>query len=81
MAWVPAMRDIDLALIDPPYTFDAWDALLVDLHAEYALCEAGSRGAAARGLVDGACPPLRTDVGDGPRPDPDARDRLSSRAR
>jgi 16S rRNA (guanine966-N2)-methyltransferase len=40
MAWVPAMRNIDLALIDPPYSFDAWDALLTSLHAEYAMCEA-----------------------------------------
>jgi 16S rRNA (guanine966-N2)-methyltransferase len=40
LAWVPAMRGIDLALIDPPYTFDAWETLLTKLHAEYALCEA-----------------------------------------
>jgi 16S rRNA (guanine966-N2)-methyltransferase len=40
LAWVPAMRGIDLALIDPPYTFGAWDVLLANLHAEYALCEA-----------------------------------------
>jgi 16S rRNA (guanine966-N2)-methyltransferase len=40
MAWVPAMRGVDLALIDPPYTFTAWDLLLANLHAEYALCEA-----------------------------------------
>ena len=41
LAWVPAMRNIDIALIDPPYTFDAWEPLLTGLHAEYALCEAG----------------------------------------
>jgi len=40
LAWVPAMRGADLALIDPPYTFTAWDVLLSKLHAEYALCEA-----------------------------------------
>lgn len=28
MAWVPAMRHVDIAFIDPPYTFDAWPALL-----------------------------------------------------
>ena len=27
-AWVPAMRGVDLALIDPPYEFDGWDQLL-----------------------------------------------------
>ena len=28
MAWVPAMRNVDIAFIDPPYAFDAWSALL-----------------------------------------------------
>ena len=28
MAWVPAMRGVDIAFIDPPYAFDAWPALL-----------------------------------------------------
>lgn len=41
MAWVPAMRGVDLALIDPPYTFDAWERLLGSLRVAYALCEAG----------------------------------------
>lgn len=40
LAWVPAMRGVDLALIDPPYTFDAWDRLLELLQVSYALCEA-----------------------------------------
>ena len=39
MAWVPAVRNVDLALIDPPYTFDAWDRLLGLLHVGYAWCE------------------------------------------
>ena len=39
MAWVPAMRGVDLAVIDPPYTFDAWPQLLSLLHVPYALCE------------------------------------------
>lgn len=33
LAWIPAMRQIDLALVDPPYTFDAWTRLL-DLLAD-----------------------------------------------
>ena len=40
MAWVPAMRGVDLALIDPPYTFEAWDKLLSLLQVEFAVCEA-----------------------------------------
>jgi 16S rRNA (guanine966-N2)-methyltransferase len=28
MAWVPAMRNVDVAFIDPPYAFEAWPALL-----------------------------------------------------
>jgi 16S rRNA (guanine966-N2)-methyltransferase len=40
MAWVPAMRGVDLALIDPPYVFEAWQSLLGLVHVEYALCEA-----------------------------------------
>lgn len=40
-AWVPALRGIDLALVDPPYEFDAWDRLLGVLHAPYVVAEAG----------------------------------------
>jgi 16S rRNA (guanine966-N2)-methyltransferase len=40
-AWVPAMRGVDLALIDPPYEFDAWDQLLTRLQAPFVLAEAG----------------------------------------
>lgn len=39
MAWVPAMRGVDLALVDPPYTFDAWPALLGLVQVDYVLCE------------------------------------------
>ncbi|MCU1359283.1 MAG: putative ribosomal methyltransferase [Ilumatobacteraceae bacterium] len=39
LAWVPAVRNVDLALIDPPYSFDDWPRLLGLLHAAYALCE------------------------------------------
>jgi len=41
IAWLPAARNIDIALIDPPYTFDAWPQLLERLHAHYAVCESG----------------------------------------
>ena len=39
MAWVPAMRGVDLAVIDPPYTFEAWPQLLSLLQVHYVLCE------------------------------------------
>ena len=41
LAWVPALRGIDLALIDPPYEFDAWDRLLTLLQVPYLVAEAG----------------------------------------
>lgn len=28
LAWVPALRGVDIAFVDPPYTFDSWDRLL-----------------------------------------------------
>jgi 16S rRNA (guanine966-N2)-methyltransferase len=40
-AWVPALRNVDLALIDPPYDFDGWDHLLGVLHVPYVVAEAG----------------------------------------
>ncbi|MEP7203383.1 MAG: 16S rRNA (guanine(966)-N(2))-methyltransferase RsmD [Ilumatobacteraceae bacterium] len=40
-AWVPALRGIDLALIDPPYEFDGWDHLLTVLQVPYVVAEAG----------------------------------------
>ncbi len=49
MAWVPAMRGVDLALIDPPYTFEAWDKLLLLLQVEFAVCEAPVEVPAAAG--------------------------------
>ena len=39
-AWVPALRGIDLALIDPPYEFDGWDQLLTVLQVPYVVAEA-----------------------------------------
>ncbi len=40
MAWIPAMRGVDLALVDPPYTFDAWPQLLQWMQVDYVVCEA-----------------------------------------
>ncbi|HEY7627475.1 MAG TPA: 16S rRNA (guanine(966)-N(2))-methyltransferase RsmD [Ilumatobacteraceae bacterium] len=40
LAWVPAMRGVDLALVDPPYEFDAWDQLLSVLQVPYVVAEA-----------------------------------------
>jgi 16S rRNA (guanine966-N2)-methyltransferase len=45
MAWVPAMRGVDIAFIDPPYDFDGWPALL-------ALLDVGLVAAEADGPVD-----------------------------
>ncbi len=42
MAWVPAMRGVDIALIDPPYTFDAWPALLALLQVDLVVAESGA---------------------------------------
>ncbi|MGZ4702371.1 MAG: 16S rRNA (guanine(966)-N(2))-methyltransferase RsmD [Ilumatobacteraceae bacterium] len=41
LAWVPALRGVDLALIDPPYDFDGWDQLLRLLHVPYVVAESG----------------------------------------
>jgi 16S rRNA (guanine966-N2)-methyltransferase len=41
MAWVPAVRNVDLALVDPPYSFTEWGRLLGVLDAAYVLCESG----------------------------------------
>ena len=40
-AWVPALRGIDLAMIDPPYDFDGWDRLLTLMKVPYVVAEAG----------------------------------------
>jgi 16S rRNA (guanine966-N2)-methyltransferase len=49
MAWVPAVRGVDLALVDPPYTFTEWNRLLGLLDASYVLCEAAREVAAPDG--------------------------------
>jgi len=44
LAWLPGLRGADLALVDPPYTFDGWERLLDLLHhpaqVAYVVCEA-----------------------------------------
>ena len=40
-AWVPALRGVDLALLDPPYEFDGWESLLSVLQVPYVVAEAG----------------------------------------
>jgi 16S rRNA (guanine966-N2)-methyltransferase len=41
LAWVPAMRNIDVVLVDPPYSFDGWDRLLSLLQVPVVVAEAG----------------------------------------
>lgn len=41
LAWVPALRGVDLALIDPPYEFDGWEQLLGLLQVPYVVAESG----------------------------------------
>jgi len=31
LAWVPAMRGIDIAFVDPPYDFDGWETLFAKM--------------------------------------------------
>jgi 16S rRNA (guanine966-N2)-methyltransferase len=40
MAWVPAMRGVDIAFIDPPYAFDAWPGLLALVDVDTVVAEA-----------------------------------------
>jgi len=40
LAWVPAMRNVDIAFIDPPYAFDGWPALLAVVDVELVVAEA-----------------------------------------
>jgi len=41
LAWVPSMRNIDIAFIDPPYDFDGWATLLPLVDAGLVVAEAG----------------------------------------
>ena len=49
MAWVPAMRNVDIAFIDPPYAFDAWPALLAVVDVGLVVAEADDPVAAPEG--------------------------------
>lgn len=40
LAWVPAMRHVDIAFVDPPYAFDQWPALLAVLQVGLVVAEA-----------------------------------------
>jgi 16S rRNA (guanine(966)-N(2))-methyltransferase RsmD len=40
--WLAGAPAFDLALCDPPYTFEAWPALLTDLRAETAVLESSA---------------------------------------
>ena len=48
MAWIPAMRGVDLVLVDPPYTFDAWPQLLQWMQVDYVVCGPPPRCSARR---------------------------------
>ena len=48
-AWVPALRGVDFALIDPPYEFDGWDPLLTNLQVRLVVAEAGREISAPEG--------------------------------
>jgi 16S rRNA (guanine966-N2)-methyltransferase len=49
VAWSAAPRQADLALIDPPYSFDGWAELLAKVQAAYAACEAAREVSAPAG--------------------------------
>ena len=49
MAWVSAMRGVDIAFIDPPYAFDAWDRLLSLVDVGMVVAEADDPVAAPEG--------------------------------
>lgn len=39
LAWVPAMRGVDIVFVDPPYQFDQWHALLGKVDAGMVVAE------------------------------------------
>jgi 16S rRNA (guanine966-N2)-methyltransferase len=53
MAWVPAMRNIDLVFADPPYEFEGWPALLALVHAPRVVAESGREVEAPDGWTQG----------------------------
>jgi 16S rRNA (guanine966-N2)-methyltransferase len=42
LAWVSAMRNVDLVLVDPPYSFDGWDRLLGLVQVPVVVAEAAA---------------------------------------
>ncbi|HQV58987.1 MAG TPA: 16S rRNA (guanine(966)-N(2))-methyltransferase RsmD [Ilumatobacteraceae bacterium] len=42
VAWVPSMRGVDLAFVDPPYAFAAWDQLLALIQAPVVVAESSA---------------------------------------
>jgi 16S rRNA (guanine966-N2)-methyltransferase len=40
VAYAAGAPPVDIAFIDPPYTWDGWESLLKSLRADYAVCEA-----------------------------------------
>ena len=63
MAWVPAMRNVDIAFIDPPYAFDAWPALLKLVDVGLVVAEADDPVEAPDGWTQAALAPLRPHLG------------------
>ena len=49
LAWVPAMRNIDIVSADPPYAFDGWDKLLSVIKAPVVVAEADREVATPHG--------------------------------
>jgi 16S rRNA (guanine966-N2)-methyltransferase len=49
LAYAPGITSVDIALIDPPYTFDHWDDLLKVLRADLVVAESGREVAAPVG--------------------------------
>jgi 16S rRNA (guanine966-N2)-methyltransferase len=52
LAWVPAMRHVDLVFADPPYEFDSWDRLLGLIDAPVVIAEAGAVVMAPDGWIE-----------------------------
>jgi 16S rRNA (guanine966-N2)-methyltransferase len=50
-SWPGLARPVDLAIVDPPYTFDAWDDLLNRIEAPYVVCEAAREVPAPAGRL------------------------------
>lgn len=42
LAWVPAMRNVDIVFVDPPYAFDGWPQLLALVQAPVVVAESGA---------------------------------------